>query len=225
VSARSSTYTAPELEKAALITIDVQSDVLDGQPLEISGTSAALPAMALLVEAFRERGLPIAHVMRLYRADGSNVDLCRREAVINGWEALAPDSPGSALAAGLLGERGAELDAELLLSGEPQGVGENEVVIYKPRWGAFFQTPLHEHLVGLGVSTLVFCGANFPNCPRTSIYEASERDFRIVVATDAISGMYERGREELANIGVALMSAGELVAALARAPAVPAHGR
>ena len=86
--------------------------------------------------------------------------------------------------------------------------------MYKPRWGAFFQTPLQAHLEGLGVSTLVFCGANFPNCPRTSIYEASERDFRIVVATDAISGLYERGRAELANIGVSLMSAAELVAQL-----------
>jgi nicotinamidase-related amidase len=225
VSARSSTYTAPELDKAALITIDVQSDVLDGQALEIPGSSAALPAMGRLVEAFRERGLPIVHIVRLYRTDGSNVDLCRREAVMNGWKALAPDSPGSALAAGLLGERGAELDAELLLRGEAQGIGENEVVMYKPRWGAFFQTPLHEHLTGLGVSTVVFCGVNFPNCPRTSMYEASERDLRIVLASDAISGLYERGREELANIGVALMTAGDLLAALAPAPAVPARGR
>jgi nicotinamidase-related amidase len=216
VSGRSSRYTVPELDRAALITIDVQSDVLDGQPLEIPGSSAALPAMRVLVEAFRERGLPIVHVVRLYRADGSNVDACRREAVMNGWKALAPDSAGAELAAGLLGDRDGGLDAERLLAGELQGIGENEVVLYKPRWGAFYETPLHEHLIALGVSTLVFCGFNFPNCPRTSIYEASERDFRIVLATDAISGLYERGREELANIGVALMTAAELAAALAR---------
>ena len=67
------------------------------------------------------------------------------------------------------------------------------------------------------MSTLVFCGVNFPNCPRTSIYEASERDFRLVLATDAISGLYEQGRSELANIGVALMSSGELIEQLAAA--------
>ncbi|MDZ7731459.1 MAG: hypothetical protein U5K37_11920 [Natrialbaceae archaeon] len=44
---------------------------------------------------------------------------------------------------------------------------------------------------------------NFPNCPRTTIYEASERDFRIVCVPDALSGTYERGLEELRNIGVA----------------------
>jgi len=191
-----STYTAPRFDSAALITIDVQADVLDGQPLEISGSSAALPAMRRLVEAFRERGAPVVHVVRLYRPDGSNVDLCRREAVANGWKALAPGS-----------------------AGELQRIGEHEVVIYKPRWGAFYETPLHAHLARLGVSTVAFCGVNFPNCPRTSIYEASERDFRVVLATDAISGLYDRGRQELANIGVSLMTAGELIDRLPRAPA------
>ena len=214
MSAPESRFLTPQLDSSALVSIDVQSDVLDGQALEIPGTSAALPAMHTLVAAFRERGLPIVHVARLYRSDGSNVDLCRREAVMNGWRALAPGSAGAELAAGLLGERAVALDTERLLRGEVQRIDEQEVVMYKPRWGAFFQTPLQAHLEGLGVSTLVFCGANFPNCPRTSIYEASERDFRIVVATDAISGLYERGRAELANIGVSLMSAAELVAQL-----------
>jgi hypothetical protein len=58
--------------------------------------------------------------------------------------------------------------------------------------------------------------ATFPNCPRTSIYEASERDFRIVLARDAISGLYERGEGELINIDVGLAGAAELAAALAR---------
>lgn len=211
-----SAFTAPQLERAALITIDVQADVLDGQPLEIAGSSAALPQMCLLADAFRARELPIVHVVRLYRSDGSNVDLCRREAVMNGWAALAPGSAGAELAPGLAGEEDVSLDSELLLRGELQRISENEVVMYKPRWGAFYDTPLHAHLSDLGVSTLVFCGVNFPNCPRTSIYEASERDFRIVLATDAISGLYERGREELAGIGVSLMTAGELAAQLSR---------
>jgi hypothetical protein len=36
-----------------LITIDTQRDVLDGQSLETPGTSAILPAMTLLLDAFR----------------------------------------------------------------------------------------------------------------------------------------------------------------------------
>ncbi len=60
----------------------------------------------------------------------------------------------------------------------------------------------------------MFSGCNFPNCPRASIYEASERDFRLVLVRDAVSGLYERGERELANIGVRLMSAEEVTGAL-----------
>src|SRR2546421_7387267 len=92
--------TTPHLDRAALVTIDVQRDVLDGQPLEIAGSSAALPAMCDLAQAFRDCERPIVHIVRLYRPDGSNVDLCRREAVTRGWQALAPGSDGAPLAAG-----------------------------------------------------------------------------------------------------------------------------
>jgi hypothetical protein len=44
----------------------------------------------------------------------------------------------------------------------------------------------------------------------TSIYEASERDFRVVVVEDAISGIYERGKEELRNIGITIAKAKEV---------------
>jgi nicotinamidase-related amidase len=104
----------------------------------------------------------------------------------------------------------ARLDAELLLSGAPQAIGKNEWAIYKPRWGAFFGTCLESHLSSLGVTSLAFAGCNFPNCPRTSIYEASERDYRIALVEDAISGLYDRGRDEMKNIGVVLMKSEQL---------------
>jgi nicotinamidase-related amidase len=77
--------------------------------------------------------------------------------------------------------------------------------MYKPRWGAFYGTPLEEHLRSLGVNTVIIAGCNFPNCPRTTIYEASERDFRIVLAQDATSQTYEKGLEELNSIDVSIM--------------------
>jgi nicotinamidase-related amidase len=69
---------------------------------------------------------------------------------------------------------------------------------------------LHE----LNTNTVVICGCNFPNCPRTTIYEASERDFRVVLITDATSGIYERGLRELDKIGVELITSNDCVAAL-----------
>ncbi len=212
-------HLAPDFTRVALVTIDTQQDTLDGQPFEVPGTSAALPELQRLAEAFRATGRPIVHVVRLYRPDGSNVDLCRRRAVADGARLVLAGSPGAELASGLLPAGAPGLDTPLLLAGGIQHVGPGEAVIYKPRWGAFYQTPLEAHLRALGVSTLVFAGCNFPNCPRASIYEASERDFRLALAEDATSGLYERGKDELENIGVVLMGTAELVAALGAAPA------
>ena len=102
------------------------------------------------------------------------------------------------------------MNSESLLSGLPQILGLAEWALFKPRWGAFFATQLEVLLHKLDVNTLVFCGCNFPNCPRTSIYEASERDFRLVLADDAISGLYERGREELLGIGVTMIGVDQI---------------
>jgi nicotinamidase-related amidase len=102
----------------------------------------------------------------------------------------------------------------LLLSGRIQTLESREVVIYKPRWGAFYNTPLEQYLRAEGISTLVLSGCNFPNCPRASIYEASERDFRLVLVEDAISGLYDQGRREMQNIGVAVLSTEQVIDAI-----------
>jgi nicotinamidase-related amidase len=208
-------YLAAHWASSGLITIDTQCDVLDGGALEIAGTSAALPAMARLVEAFRAAGRPIVHVVRLYEGDGANVDICRRAAIEAGARMLTPGEAGTELAPGLAPAGASALDPAQLLAGELQPLGPNEVAMYKPRWGAFFGTRLEEHLRAAGSDTLVFCGCNFPNCPRTSVYEASERDFRIVLAQDALSGLYVRGEQELGAIGVLLMPASEVESAIA----------
>jgi nicotinamidase-related amidase len=215
-------YTAPELAASALITIDTQRDVLDGGALEIAGTSAALPAMAALAAAFRDAGRPVVHVVRIYEPDGSNVDACRRAAVQAGAEILLRGAEGTEIATPLLPEGAPELDSATLLAGEVQTLGEHDLALYKPRWGAFFDTPLEAELRAREVNTLVFCGCNFPNCPRTSIYEASERDFRVVLVRDAVSGLYERGERELERIGVCLLDSAELLAELVPASSTPA---
>jgi nicotinamidase-related amidase len=203
-------YIEPDFGAMALITIDVQNDFLKGQPFEIPGTSEALPQMRKLVEAFRRARRPVIHIVRLYKRDGSNADLCRRSAVEGGATIACPGTPGAELARPLLPAQESKLDAELLLSGAVQSLGPGEWAMYKPRWGAFFGTSLEQHLSTLRVNSLAFAGCNFPNCPRTSIYEASERDFRIVLVEDAISGLYDRGRDEMKNIGVMLITSKQL---------------
>ncbi len=206
-----SKYTKPNFKSSALITIDVQRDTLDGQPLEIKGTSDALPQIRLLLDFYRKNNLPIIHIVRIYKADGSNVDICRKEIVEQGTSLLKENSIGAELAKELFENDNIRYNSKLLLDGGIQNISDSEVIIYKPRWGAFYNTPLDQHLNNLSVDTLIFTGCNFPNCPRTSIYEASERDYKIVLAEDALSGLYEQGKKELENIGVIIEKTSEII--------------
>jgi nicotinamidase-related amidase len=197
---------------AALLTIDVQCDfALPSSQANIPGTLEAARRIRPLVQEFRSVARPIVHMVRLYLPDGSNAELARRAYLKGGNQLVWPGTTGAELLDELKPEPSAALDADLLLSGEPQQMGRQEWVMYKPRWGAFYRTTLEEHLRALGVDTLVVCGCNFPNCPRTTIYEASERDFHVVVVPDATSGIYERGLEELRGIGVEVLDAEECV--------------
>ena len=205
--------TEPHYRCAALLTIDVQRDTLDGQPLEVPGTSAAVPRISALCNAFRRAGRPIVHVVRIYRPDGSNAEPVRRDLVTGPTPVLHAGHPGHQLAP-TVAPSDTTLDDDLLLSGDLQSLGPDEVVMYKPRWGAFFDTALHTHLQARRIDTVVIAGCNYPNCPRTTIYQASERDYRIVLVTDAISGLYDRGVAEMQGIGVRLSPAVDVIAAM-----------
>jgi hypothetical protein len=103
-----------------------------------------------------------------------------------------------------------------LLSGKFQALSPHEHLMYKSRWGAFFETNLVRHLRERKIDTVVIAGANFPNCPRTTAYQASERDFRVVLLQDAVSGLYDRGIEEMKGIGVSVARAGEWMEAITK---------
>ncbi|HXX89391.1 MAG TPA: isochorismatase family protein, partial [Acidimicrobiales bacterium] len=127
--------------RSALVTVDVQRDTLDGAPLQVPGTSAVVPAVAGLCEAFRAARRPIVHVVRIYRQDGSNAEPVRRALVAGPTPVLRPGTPGRLLADGLAPPGAGELDDDLLLAGGIQRLGEWDVALYKPRWGAFYRTP------------------------------------------------------------------------------------
>lgn len=204
-------YTDPDFDNCALLTVDTQNDfTLKGAPAEIKGTLAVIPIMARLVSDFRAKRRPIVHIVRLYLQDGSNVDLCRRAMIEGGDRIVTPGSDGAELVDDLKPNPDIRMDYQILLSGRFQKIGSNETIMYKPRWGAFYQTPLEDYLRRQRINTVIVSGCNYPNCPRTTIYEASERDFRVVLVYDAVSGLYERGRLEMKNIGVCLLSAREL---------------
>lgn len=200
-------YIVPDRHNAALLTIGAQNDYTKiGSPYRSSGASQAVPNIRRLAEGFRETGSPVYHALRLYRPDGSNVDLCRRSAVEEGLRLLMPGTMGAELSNELRQEDTPRSDPELLFSGEFQDLGSNEYLFYKPRWGAFHGTGLNRELLSRGVSTLVICGCNFSTATRATIYEASAHDYRVILATDAVSDVNEDSLRELGRMGVYLMN-------------------
>lgn len=199
----------------ALVIVDFQNDTMSpNTPFEIPGTIDVLPALVELTKAFRKACRPIIHIVRGYLADGSNVDRCRRKEVLQGSMLFRVGTHGADFPDALKPTNAPPLDWERLLANDIQALGPYDCVIYKPRWGAFYRTPLENLLQDDAINTLIVCGCNYPNCPRTTIYEASERDFRLVLATDGMSGLYEQGLLEMAKIGVQLTDTSHIIKAL-----------
>ncbi|MEU7938648.1 isochorismatase family protein [Microbispora bryophytorum] len=107
-----------------------------------------------------------------------------------------------------------ELDPDLLLAGHAQEIGPDEHILYKPPWSAFFRTRLLERLAERAVSTVVVAGCNYPNCPRATLVDATERDLRAVAVRDALSGWTADADREMAGMGIARLNTSEVVAAI-----------
>lgn len=214
-----SDYLSPEWASSALVMIDVQNDFVDG-PSAIPGTADRIEAMARLVEAFRGAGRPIVHIVRSYRAGESDVDSVRRAAIEAGTAAAQPGTDGARVPTRLLD---VEPDWDLLRAAKPQPVGASEFVLYKPRWSAFHRTPLDGMLRDLCVSTVVVAGCNLPNCPRATLFDATERDYRAVLVVDATSQTTPERLADLELIGVQLRLVDDVAAALGpvRGPTFP----
>jgi nicotinamidase-related amidase len=206
-------YTAPEWASSALVIIDFQNDFMDGGALPVSGTSAVVEAVAALARAFRAAGRPIAHVVRVYEPGGSDVDLPRRADVEAGARIVAPGSHGSQIPVEVL-PPGVQLEPTILLAGEPQQLSSDEAIFFKPRWSAFHRTKLEQWLRERGVTTVVVAGCNLPNCPRATLFDASERDLRAVLVVDAVSQSSEERLGDLERIGVNVVGIDEVLAHL-----------
>ncbi|MEV0945160.1 isochorismatase family cysteine hydrolase [Rhodococcus sp. NPDC049939] len=206
-------YTSPRWGRSALVVIDLQRDFLDDGQAAIPGTTAVVPNVVSLVNAFRRAGRPVIHVIRLYPPGGSDVDLLRRDLIEKGAEVAAPGTDGSQVADGVL-PRGYRLDADVLLAGKQQEVGPSEILLFKPRFSAFHRTELESLLRAEECDTVVVAGCNLPNCPRATLFDANERDFRTVLVTDAVSQTSPERLADLEKIGVNLHATANVVASL-----------
>lgn len=209
-------WTEPRWGTCALLTIDMQVDfaALDGAAY-VAGTADVSTRLVQLIRAFRRCRRPIFHAVRLYDPGGEDAELCRRDRVRSGPPLVAPGTRGAqplpqmecALPRGW---------CDAARAGEFLEIADGEWVFYKPRWSAFYRTRLAERLAEHGVDTLVVAGCNFPNCPSATLFDATERDFRAVVAIDAVSRTRPDTIEWCGGLGVVPMDVTDIDAHLQR---------
>ena len=61
---------------------------------------------------------------------------------------------------------------------------QNDIVIYKPSYGAFYDTPLETILKRLQKDTVIICGTLTNYCCGTTARQAYERGFKVVFGSD-----------------------------------------
>jgi len=64
---------------------------------------------------------------------------------------------------------------------------ENELIIYKPSYGAFYDTPLETILRNLGKDTIIICGTLTNYCCGTTARQGYERGFKVIFGSDVTS--------------------------------------
>lgn len=74
----------------------------------------------------------------------------------------------------------------------PLRPSSRDIIISKPGSGAFFGTALDPSLRNLGVELLVIGGVMTDGCVESTVREAADRSFRIVVASDACATWSEQ---------------------------------
>ena len=176
--------------RAALLIIDMQNDfVLEAKPLKVAGASAVIPKIQSVLAEFRKRKLPVFHIVRVHRPDGSDVEITRQDLFRKQPFAVA-------------GTHGAAVIDELA----PQA---GEYVLKKTRMSAFIGTELDLMLRTLGVTTIMVCGIQTPNCIRTTVFDGIAYNYPVVLvgdATGAASGeVHLANIRDMQNIGVKIV--------------------
>lgn len=63
----------------------------------------------------------------------------------------------------------------------------------------------------MALDTIVVAGCNLPSCPRATLFDATERDFRSVLVVDAVSQLSDERLTDLEAIGVRLLQTRHVV--------------
>jgi nicotinamidase-related amidase len=144
--------------KTAVILVDFLNDFVTGA-LRCDRAAAILPKTAELIEAARQKGVPVIY------SNDAHLKGIDNETVYWGDHAIA-GTPGAAVVPEL----------------EPK---EGDYIVPKRRYSGFFGTDMDVLLRELGIDTVIMTGLHTHMCVRHTAADAFQYGYKIRVAKDA----------------------------------------
>jgi ureidoacrylate peracid hydrolase len=146
--------------RTALISVDLQNGFVN----RAEEGQAIVERVNRLAAACRGAGILVIHTRHVLRRDGSNMGVLGQVPRIRDG-LLAEGSESAALHAAVV-------------------VKPHDVILDKPRFGAFHGTDLELILRSHGIDTVIVAGISTPVCCDTTAREAHARDFRVLFLSD-----------------------------------------
>jgi nicotinamidase-related amidase len=167
-------------ERAALVNVDMQNCFVEGSPISAPDGLAVLHRINRFAAVCRTAGILVIHTSHVLRPDGSNMGVLGelappvKEGIVN------KGAESAALHKGLV-------------------VDARDILLDKPRFGAFHGTDLELILRTRGIDTVIISGIATNVCCETTAREAMVRDFHVFFLSDgtATCGMGNASAAEL----------------------------
>ncbi|WP_103761352.1 MULTISPECIES: cysteine hydrolase family protein [Roseovarius] len=169
-------------ERPALVIVDMQNDfVRQGAPLEVPDAREVLPRLTGILTLFRKAPLPVVHTRYIGSPNYAHLQdrlqwLRLLEPPIN---ACRPEFRRYYTDIGEAREAVAIVDELAPL--------DNEIVIDKPYYSAFFQTDLQTQLEAAGVDGLLFAGTVTEMCVEDTARHAVHYGYHTALIGDAVA--------------------------------------
>ena len=184
------TPTGPEIEKSALIIVDMQNDFVHPEGrfgmmakqepernIDHEFLSSPTPHVKRLAASFREAGRPVVYIAHVLSPDYS-------DAAFPYWRYDRPSNSQFIVE----GTWGAEIIDELT----PE---EGEHLVVKKGFGGFSNTPLDTILRNYGVTTCVVTGVTTCVCVSTTIRGGVEKNYRMIIVGDGTAEVQREAHE------------------------------
>jgi nicotinamidase-related amidase len=182
------------MARCAVLTNDLQYDLVNKNDERRAAVAAFTAQMQRFLVDMRTLGVPVVHLQLINLEDDPRAER------YDGW---LPVTRGSA---------GARIVEEFF--------AEGDVVVEKNKDSGFYETELHDRLVGMGVDTVVITGMQTQICVQTTAADAFFRGYNVIVPPDAVVSArpedQARALEWLGSYCATIMPTADLAAAIAQ---------